>query len=572
MATTDSITTAAPLADEACPVCTAPIGDEPECGGCGWPLSGKLILGRLTPKVRNEFDDRLSAARRRFDLTAAARASGAPWRTDLVRLDRMEALVREGPPRPGEREEVLRELEEEGKRLTAASPDSTGAPSDAADARTLRDLARAALATGPRRSPDVTLAEITASGLTATVFGRGHDGETTERAEVHTWSWAELLAGLPKDLDAALFILAGGIGQWTGPRAGTDDLVIPETLEHLAERTVLVSRVSGWPVPESLLGLLEQRLPDAESVRLPGEAPPPDTLRHADGFTAAAWEQDADAMRLVGGGADGSVRVWRLWDPEPVAVRSLHQGRVTAVDLADEGRSVVSGGKDGAVRLWSFGGSGRARTLAWHQGWVDAVRIRAGVVFSLGDDGIRRSTLFAEPDDAAAPFPLRVAWSSAAARLAVTSDARILVVGGAVEAVVWDATSGTRLFSVTTGSAVTALALDAGDRLLAIGCADGTIHIHDLRERDPVGQWTGHSGPLRALVFGPGGSLAAADDTGGIRVRSADPRGAPPGEVQSLAVGTHSNPVRALDFNRLGELLSADGDGLVRAWRLPLLH
>ena len=105
-----------------------------------------------------------------------------------------------------------------GSGATAASPDSTGAPSDAADARTLRDLARAALATGPRRSPDVTLAEITASGLTATVFGRGHDGETTERAEVHTWSWAELLAGLPKDLDAALFILAGGIGQWTGPR------------------------------------------------------------------------------------------------------------------------------------------------------------------------------------------------------------------------------------------------------------------------------------------------------------------------------------------------------------------
>ena len=111
------------------------------------------------------------------------------------------------------------------------------------------------------------------------------------------------------------------------------------------------------------------------------------------------------------------------------------------------------------------------------------------------------------------------------------------MVGGAVEAVVWDATSGTRLFSVTTGSAVTALALDAGDRLLAIGCADGTIHIHDLRERDPVGQWTGHSGPLRALVFGPGGSLAAADDTGGIRVRSADPRGAPPARSRAWPWG-----------------------------------
>ncbi|MFE7032442.1 WD40 repeat domain-containing protein, partial [Streptomyces sp. NPDC057621] len=327
----------------------------------------------------------------------------------------------------------------------------------------------------------------------------------------------------------------------------------------------LVNRLPGWTEPERLVALLEERLPDVPSVRVPGGAGPPGTLRLPHGCTAVGWHQGGDTVQLAGGGSDGSVRVWRLWSPEPVAAQPLHQGRVTAVDLADDGRSVVTGGKDGAVRLWSFGGSGRERVLTWHQGWVDDVRIRADLVFSLGDDGqIRRSAPFGEPGGRAAPtvFPLRITWS-AAGRLAVTSDARTLVAGGSDRATVWDAGTGGQVDSVATGCAVTALALDADDRLLAIGCADGGIHVHDLRERTVLYRWPGRGSPLRALSFGPGGILAAADETGHIRVRDAAA-----GETRDRAVGVHPRPTRSLAFNRLGELLSADGDGLVRAWPL----
>ncbi|MET7606616.1 hypothetical protein ABZS96_29795 [Streptomyces avermitilis] len=584
MATPDvGAAVAAHPAEDTCPVCASPIGDapdSPECIGCGWPLNGDLFLGRLTAAVRLAFDNRLSAARRRFDLMAAARASGAPWHTDLARLARLEALVREGPPSRAERDEVLRELDKQraefesgaggaGVRGPSAAGASAGQLAAPAHPPTVRDLVYAALARPGPPVRNVVAAEITARGLTATVFVRGGDGTPCERAEVRAWTWGELLPELTEDPEAGLFLLAGG----GGCHVAAEGPVVPEGIGSIAHRALLVNRLPGWAVPERLLALLEEHLPDANSVRLPGGSAPPSALRHPGGFTAASWAQatDAGAVLLACGEPDGSVRIWclpdhewRLWDPDPVAERSVHQGRVTAVDLAEDGRSVVTGGKDGGVRLWTFGGSGRARVVTWHQGWVDDVRIQAGVVFSVGDDGqVRRTTLLGKPggSGAAAGFPLRVHWSGAVTRLAVTSDGRTLVVGGVTGVVVRDGCNGARLYSVTTGSAVTALALDPADRLLAVGCADGGVRVHDLGERRPVYEWaTGDRGPLSALAFGPDGSLAAAGEDGTLRVRASG---------RGTIVGAHTATVRAMAFNGLGELLSADGEGLVRAWRPP---
>ncbi|MFE7036765.1 hypothetical protein ACFU9Y_41375, partial [Streptomyces sp. NPDC057621] len=217
--TTTDFGAAHPLED-ACPVCAAVIGDTTECRNCQWPLSGAPRLGRLTPTVRRAFDEQLSAARRRIDLTAAARACGAPLHTDHERFAQLQVLVREGPPKPGERDQVLRGLEEEQRAFESPLPGVQELVSRSLD-----------------RGPEAVVAEITVEGLTATTFCRGEYGTPVEHAEIRIWSWNELLPGLPEDRNAALFLLAGGGGR---PAAR---LVPPVEVESAAGRIVLVNRL-----------------------------------------------------------------------------------------------------------------------------------------------------------------------------------------------------------------------------------------------------------------------------------------------------------------------------------------
>ncbi|MFE0045296.1 WD40 repeat domain-containing protein [Streptomyces albireticuli] len=688
-----------------CPVCGAAVAEEggpAACPDCRWPLRADPVLGPLTEELLRAFDDRLATARRRYDLTAAARAAGHPWHGDAALYARLQRLVRNGPPRPGEAAEALR-----------------GPWREEAPARTLREAVEAHLREAhPREAAEALAVEITADGLATVGFTRADDGDLYERAETTSWPWTSLLPALPKDPDAARFLLAGGIADRPPPATGathaperalTDprrlDVVLPDALcpgEPSGGRhpgaprpggslpdplhpgaapadpptpgtasagpprlgvvlpdalypgapppavpcpgaprhdppcsgvvpreplypgaaptgfpspgaasadpsppgavppdppppgasspdapypasapagppspgpapAVLACGLPGWPVPERALAALRRRHPAAVAVRIPPDParPPRQVLRHAPGLSALACGPGPEpaVTHLAVGCPDGSAAVWAPGAAEPLAARALHTGRVTALDLAPGLRALVTGGSDGAVRLWSFGGSGRSRALAWHEGWVNAVRLRAGAVFSLGDDGLLRrsdpSRLLGAPDGTV--YPLKVGWSAATA-LEVTSDGRILAVGGAAGVELRDAVSGHRLGRLTTGSSVTGLALDADDRLLAVGCADGRVHVHDLRRRTAPDELPGHTGAVRRLTFGPRGLLAACDESGAIR---AWPAGrARPGS-RGTAVGLHTAAVRGLTVTPAGHLLSASADGLVRAWGLP---
>ncbi|PNE32074.1 hypothetical protein AF335_20225 [Streptomyces eurocidicus] len=554
-----------------------------ECPGCRWPLRAGPVLGPLTPELLRAFDDRLATARRRYDLTAAARAAGHPGHGDDALYARLQRHVRNGPPRPGEAAEALR-----------------GPWPQEPPARPLREVA----GTHARGAAETLALEIAADGLTAVVLARADDGDLYERAETASWPWTALLPTLPADPDAARFLLAGGIGDRL-PRDPDTTRTLEQSLTGLLRPgavlpdapysgaalpdpsypgapppgppgpgvapAVLACGLPGWPVPESVLAALRRRHPDAVAVRIPtGPARPPrQVLRHAPGLSALACGPGPDpgTAHLALGRPDGSAEVRTPGAAEPLAERDLHTGRVTALDLAPDLRGLVTGGSDGAVRLWSYGGSGRSRTLAWHEGWVNAVRYRGGAVFSLGDDGLLRrsdpSRPLGAPDGAG--YPLKVGWSAATA-LEVTSDGRILAVGGAAGVGLWDALSGHRLGRLTTGSSVTGLALDAADRLLAVGCADGRVHVHDLRRRTGADELPGHTGAVRHLTFGPHGLLAACGESGAIR---AWPAGRARQGSCGTPVGLHAAAVRGLAVTPAGHLLSASADGLVRAWPSP---
>lgn len=509
-----------------CPVCLATSEGRSECTNCRWTLEGPVVLGALTSEIRRAFDERLASARRRLDLTAAARAAGYPGRGEPERLKRLGALLRGGPPRSAERDQVLAEL---------------------ADELTVTDL--------PELLPDGVVIELGPRGLRAVTVRNG-----AEQAEAIEWPWAELLPGLPDRADETLFCLAGGVGdRTTSASEAREPAALPATVD------VLASRLRGWTVPERLLARLTRRFPQARTLYLPPERPEPGPLRHAGGFTTAVCRgaPDSDDVLLVGGGQDGSVTVWKLWQRAPLASRKLHDRRVTCADLTEDGLSVVTGGQDGAVRLWSFAASGRVRVLAWHDGWVNALRQRGGVVFSLGDDAcVQRTVLGAA--GAAGDVLARVGWASATA-LEVTGDGRVVIVAGSDGASLWDGRNGARTGRLTAEHEVACLALDRADRLVALGCADGVARIFTLgAARTAEAELGGHTGPVRQVAFGPGGVLATADDTGTVRVRERD--------GTARTVGTHPDRVRGLAFTPDGRLIGAGADGLVRTWPLAGIH
>ncbi len=110
-----------------------------------------------------------------------------------------------------------------------------------------------------------------------------------------------------------------------------------------------------------------------------------------------------------------------------------------------------------------------------------------------------------------------------------------------------------------------ALAFSADGRWLAVGLADGSIHLY---RRGPEGEWMadriwiGHAGPVRRVVFSPDGRrLASASWDRTVRVWEIVPGGEP------LRLEGHTAEVWDVAFSPDGRMLvSVGGDGAVRLW------
>ena len=100
--------------------------------------------------------------------------------------------------------------------------------------------------------------------------------------------------------------------------------------------------------------------------------------------------------RVVSGGADGTVRLWRL-DGTPVGEPFQgHERGVTSVAFSPQGDRIVSGGDDGTVRLWRLDGSPAAEPFEGHEPdvlggvWSVAFSPQGDRIVSGGADGAVR--------------------------------------------------------------------------------------------------------------------------------------------------------------------------------------
>jgi WD40 repeat protein len=259
--------------------------------------------------------------------------------------------------------------------------------------------------------------------------------------------------------------------------------------------------------------------PDGRTLAGTGLGTPDVYVWPLDGGAPRRWDVPADqalgvdvspdGRHLAVTGGDGIVRVYDITGGEPLAELRGHAGLVYRARFLPDGRRLVTGGEDDRVRIWR-----------WHQGVADRADVAVTATVPVGGDVLR-------VDDAGRVTGLTdggrvLRWRPGGGRAPAVAAPVGPVNGGAVDRdgrpVAWtDLSSGTsNALRVRPATAPrrplripdvnwNVAAVSANGRWLTAGAADGVVRLWDLRAG-------GAPRSLGTLSAGGVSSLAVSDD------------------------------------------------------------
>jgi eukaryotic-like serine/threonine-protein kinase len=315
---------------------------------------------------------------------------------------------------------------------------------------------------------------------------------------------------------------------------------------------------------------------DQDVHSLPQTAGAQNVIFSPDGFLLAA-----SGYSYSGGKIEKSVRVWSIDDPAAPRRWEGHSDWLRCVAFSHDGKLLASGSarKDRTVRLWDVA---TERTLCVLERHADSV---TGVSFNR--DGTRLAS--GSLDKTVLLWDVAAAIQEAKNRpslpvlptlvlkhphpvcdVAYAPDGRRLVaVGDEGMAIVWDATTGTKLFALPGHSDVVERAMFSPDgRRLATAGRDNKIRIWDMIADPQGGQaavplhvLAGHTGRITGLSFSPDGRRLAStgvDQT--IRIWDTVSGN------DSLTLRGHPDTICGLAFSPDGRLLVSAGTRDIKVW------
>jgi cytochrome c len=112
----------------------------------------------------------------------------------------------------------------------------------------------------------------------------------------------------------------------------------------------------------------------------------------SDGWVITQIAVSRDRGRVMAAAVDGAVRLWDLKARKEIAVLRGHDGPVFGVAFSSDGRVAVTGGRDGAIILWDLATKAQRRAILTHikPVWAVAFSEDGRFALSAGTDGIIR--------------------------------------------------------------------------------------------------------------------------------------------------------------------------------------
>jgi WD40 repeat protein len=279
-----------------------------------------------------------------------------------------------------------------------------------------------------------------------------------------------------------------------------------------------------------------------------------------DPFLRTAFSRDGG--RIIGGGRDGSVKVWNATTGEEILGLKGHTSQIACVAFSADGRRLASAAEKldlpGEIKVWDATTGRETCTL------TAATKSLTNLAFSpdskrLASAGHQRGLKVWEVATGQA-----IDTFANGSPMAFSPDGRRFAVDtGPLQIKVYDAATG-REISTCKGrrTNTSCLAFSPDGQRLASAHFNNTVRIWDAATGQEIRTLSGRKFPFTTLVFSPDGvRLAAGYSDGGVQLWDA----ATGQEIGTLRGATSG--VNSLAFSADGRRLhSAGGNGTAKVW------
>jgi cytochrome c len=275
---------------------------------------------------------------------------------------------------------------------------------------------------------------------------------------------------------------------------------------------------------------------DTSAIRwsLEGDAAVEVLRFHEGAVNAVAYLPDG---RVVTGGEDGRIALWRSGEPQPAAVLEGHAAPVVALALSPDGKMLASASWDHSARLWALDG-GAPRVLDGHSQNVNGVAFThdGRAVVTAGYD----ATLRIWPLDNGAPSV--VTLPAPLNTVAVAPDGEIVTAGADGKVYVLSPAGELRTEIEAAPAPIIAVAISRDGKLVAAAGIRGSVAIIDRVARRVERTLVGPGLPVWSAVFLPDGRTLI---TGGAdrMIRRWDALTGEP--IGNVVIGAPADPLAA---------------------------